>query len=72
MLGRHPKVYGFNTSFVAFTRGWTQLRPEDSGSLWVPVVSHRSEDFAHPSNRWLSHSAAITFWITDVKIWKLK
>ena len=28
-----PKIYGFDTGFVAFARGWTDLRPEDCGQL---------------------------------------
>ncbi len=33
-----PKVYGFDTGFVAHHRGWTQLRPEDLGQLWEHYV----------------------------------
>ncbi|MFZ4774684.1 MAG: ATP-binding protein [Terrimicrobiaceae bacterium] len=35
---RQPKVYGFDTGFVAFARGWTDLRPEDCGLLWEHLV----------------------------------
>ncbi len=33
-----PKVYAFDTGFVAFARGWNTLRPEDLGSLWEHLV----------------------------------
>lgn len=29
-----PKVYGFDTGFVAYYRGWQDLRQEDLGMLW--------------------------------------
>jgi uncharacterized protein len=37
-LVRRPKVYGFDTGFVAFARGWTTLREEDRGPLWEHLV----------------------------------
>jgi hypothetical protein len=37
-LVRRPKVYGFDTGFVAFARGWTTLRDEDRGVLWEHLV----------------------------------
>lgn len=33
-----PKVYGFDTGFVCYHRGWTQLRSEDRGYLWEHFV----------------------------------
>lgn len=33
-----PKVYGFDTGFVAYYRGWHELRREDSGALWEHFV----------------------------------
>jgi hypothetical protein len=33
-----PKVYGFDTGFVCFHRGWHELRPEDAGALWEHFV----------------------------------
>ncbi len=33
-----PKVYGFDTGFVCFYRGWDALRPEDLGYLWEHFV----------------------------------
>jgi predicted AAA+ superfamily ATPase len=37
-LTRRPKVYAFDTGFVAFARGWRDLRPEDCGVLWEHLV----------------------------------
>lgn len=33
-----PKVYGFDTGFVAYHRGWHTLRREDLGVLWEHYV----------------------------------
>lgn len=33
-----PKVYGFDTGFACFQRGWESLRPEDLGYLWEHFV----------------------------------
>jgi len=33
-----PKVYGFDTGFVCYYRGWQQLRQEDLGVLWEHFV----------------------------------
>lgn len=33
-----PKVYGFDTGFVAYYRGWHQLRRDDLGLLWEHLV----------------------------------
>lgn len=35
---RMPKVYGFDTGFVSFARGWDPLRTEDYGLLWEHLV----------------------------------
>lgn len=35
---RMPKVYGFDTGFVSFCRGWDPLRSDDHGILWEHVV----------------------------------
>ena len=37
-LVKLPKVYGFDTGFVSFARGWDPLRPEDYGVLWEHIV----------------------------------
>ncbi len=33
-----PKVYGFDTGFVCYHRGWDKLRSDDLGFLWEHVV----------------------------------
>lgn len=33
-----PRVYGFDTGSVAWSRGWTELRQEDLGLLWEHFV----------------------------------
>jgi uncharacterized protein len=33
-----PKVYAFDTGFVAYYKGWQELRDEDSGLLWEHYV----------------------------------
>lgn len=33
-----PRVYGFDTGFVAYHRGWSDLRQEDLGVLWEHLV----------------------------------
>jgi hypothetical protein len=33
-----PKVYGFDTGFVSYYRGWQDLRQEDLGALWEHFV----------------------------------
>lgn len=33
-----PKVYGFDTGFVCYARGWRELRPADTGILWEHCV----------------------------------
>lgn len=33
-LLRQPKIYAFDTGFVAFQNGWSTLRPAEKGLLW--------------------------------------
>jgi len=35
---KQPKIYGFDTGFVSFARGWDTLRPEEIGILWEQFV----------------------------------
>ena len=37
-LVKQPKLYGFDTGFVSYARGWDPLRPEDLGLLWEHLV----------------------------------
>lgn len=44
-----PKVYGFDTGFVCYFRGWHELRPDDLGLLWEHYVLN--EIHAHLQTR---------------------
>lgn len=44
-----PKVYGFDTGFICYYRGWSQLRLEDNGLLWEHLVLN--ELHAHLQSR---------------------
>jgi predicted AAA+ superfamily ATPase len=44
-----PKVYGFDTGFVCYHRGWSSLRSEDLGVLWEHFVLN--EIMAHTQSR---------------------
>jgi len=33
-----PKVYGFDTGFVAFNKGWTSIRSDDRGMMWEHLI----------------------------------
>lgn len=35
---RRPRVYGFDTGFVSFVRGWRNIRDDDRGILWEHLV----------------------------------
>ncbi len=35
---RRPKVYGFDTGFVTFVKGWDSIREDDRGLLWEHLV----------------------------------
>lgn len=37
-LVKQPKLYAFDTGFVAFARGWDPLRADDCGMLWEHLV----------------------------------
>ena len=37
-LVQQPKVYAFDTGFVAWAHGWTELRPSERGLLWEHLV----------------------------------
>lgn len=44
-----PKVYGFDTGFVSYYRGWQEVRQEDLGLLWEHFVLN--EIHARTQNR---------------------
>ena len=50
-----PKVYAFDTGFVAYFRGWQSLRPEDRGALWEHLVLNELQ--AH-----LPAGARVAYW----------
>jgi len=52
-----PKVYGFDTGFVCYHRGWATLRSEDLGQLWEHFVLN--ELMAHWQSR-------------DIRYWREK
>lgn len=33
-----PRVYGFDTGFVAYNKGWLNIRPDDCGMMWEHLV----------------------------------
>lgn len=51
---KQPKVYGFDTGFVSFARGWDTLRNDDFGSLWEHLVlEHLQAHFPnYPARYW--------------------
>ncbi len=54
-----PKVYSFDTGFVAYARGWTQLRQEDTGFMWEHVVLNEMQ--AHLQTRSMNMKS-IHYW----------
>lgn len=51
---KQPKIYGFDTGFVSFARGWDPLRQEDMGALWEHLVlEHLQAHFPdYPAQYW--------------------
>ncbi len=63
-----PKVYGFDTGFVCYHRGWHELRRDDLGLLWEHFVLN--ELHAHLGSRavryWRSkHGSEVDFILTE-------
>ena len=52
-----PKVYGFDTGFVCYHRGWDELRPEALGLLWEHFVLNELHGQLH---------------IRDIRYWRDK
>ena len=44
-----PKIYGFDTGFVSFARGWDPLRQDDYGPLWEHIVLEYLQAHVHES-----------------------
>ena len=49
-----PKVYGFDTGFVCYYRGWEELRPADYGNLWEHLALNEiaSRGWFHKVRYW--------------------
>ncbi len=48
-----PKIYGFDTGFITFVRGWDPLRPHDHGILWEHLVlEHLQSAFVNETVRY--------------------
>jgi predicted AAA+ superfamily ATPase len=45
-----PKVYGFDTGFVCYHKGWNELRREDLGLLWEHFVLNELHAFLRPGD----------------------
>lgn len=54
-LTQQPKVYGFDTGFVAFCRGWSDLRGSDCGLLWEHLVLETLQARVLPGGRRLHY-----------------
>lgn len=48
-----PKVYGFDSGFVCYFKGWYTLRPEDYGLLWEHYVLNEIQ--AHFQTRQINY-----------------
>jgi predicted AAA+ superfamily ATPase len=35
---RRPRIYGFDTGFISYVRGWRDIRDDDRGFLWEHLV----------------------------------
>jgi hypothetical protein len=49
-LVKMPKIFGFDTGFVSFFKGWDTLRSEDYGQLWEHFVLEGLQA-THPDDR---------------------
>ena len=49
-----PKVYGFDTGFVCYAKGWQEIRKEDMGLLWEQFVLNEIHGHlqTHSINYW--------------------
>lgn len=45
-----PKVYGFDTGFVCYYRGWNSLRKEDFGFLWEHYILNELQAWNQSQN----------------------
>ena len=49
-----PKIYGFDTGFICYLKGWGELRAEDTGSLWEHIVLNEMHGYLQ--------SRSINYW----------
>lgn len=45
-----PKIYGFDTGFISFMKGWNNLRNEDFGYLWEHIVLNEFQSVKQDKN----------------------
>jgi predicted AAA+ superfamily ATPase len=59
-LVRRPKIYGFDTGFVSFVRGWKDIREDDRGLLWEHLILDILREAAGPDgvHYWRDKSGA--------------
>ena len=55
-LTHQPKIFGFDTGLVAWSRGWSDLRTSDCGQLWEHVVLETLQA------RIVSRGQSVNFW----------
>jgi len=48
-ITQRPKIYGFDTGFVTFVKGWERIREDDRGLLWEHLVLDTLRTYHHPS-----------------------
>lgn len=62
-LLKQPKIYAFDTGFVAHERGWDSLRQEDRGALWENLVLEHllSRGMASPVRFWRQGTREVDF-----------
>lgn len=50
-LTHQPRIFAFDTGFVAWSRGWNELRTVDSGQLWEHVVLETLQAHVTPTGQ---------------------
>ena len=68
-LLKQPKIYAFDTGFVAHERGWDSLRPEDCGHLWENLVLEHllSRGPVRPVHFWRQDRREVDFVLPGVR-----
>lgn len=62
-LLKQPKIYAFDTGFVAHENGWDSLRPEDCGRLWENLVLEHllAQGLPKPVHHWRQDRHEVDF-----------